>query len=52
MVSMLLVGLAGLAFGAGMSASKHRAARPLVVAFYGAAAVSVALAALTFQGNA
>lgn len=50
MVSMLLVGLAGLAFGGGMSASRHRAPRPLVVLLYGGAAVALVLAVATFRG--
>jgi hypothetical protein len=50
MVSMLLVGVAGLAFGGGMSASKHRAPRGLVALLYGTSALAALLAAATFEG--
>jgi hypothetical protein len=49
-VSMVLVGLAGLAFGGGMSASRHRAPRPLVVLLYGGSVLAVVLAVVTFRG--
>lgn len=48
MTELLLLALAGLLVGAGLSAAKRGAPRPLVVTFYAMAAVALVLAVLTF----
>jgi hypothetical protein len=51
MVELLLLGIAGLCFGAGMSASRHRAPRRMTVLWYALSGLGLAVAVLTFQGN-
>ena len=48
MTELLLLALAGLLVGAGLSAAKRGAPRPLAVIFYVMAALALALAVLTF----
>lgn len=51
MLELLILGLAGLFFGAGMSSHRHRAPRGMTVLWYVLSAVSLVLAVATFEGN-
>jgi hypothetical protein len=51
-LQLLVLAVAGLCFGAGMSASKHRAPRRMTVLWYVLAGIGVVLAAVTIPGNA
>jgi hypothetical protein len=51
MLELLILGLAGLCFGAGMSAHRHGAPRRMTALWYSLSGAGLLLAALTFQGN-
>jgi hypothetical protein len=50
-LELMVLGLAGLCFGAGMSAHRHRAPRRMTVLWYTLSGFGLVLAALTLQGN-
>jgi len=50
MVELVLVGLSGMLVGAGLGATKHRASKAVIRAFYGLAGVALVLAILAFHG--
>jgi hypothetical protein len=51
MLELLILGVAGLCFGAGMSAHRHGAPRRMTALWYGLSGAGLVLAVLTLQGN-
>jgi len=51
MLELLILGIAGLCFGAGMGAARVGAPRRMIVLWYTLSGAAVVLAVLTFQGN-
>jgi hypothetical protein len=50
-LELILLAIAGVCFGAGMSASKHRAPRRMTVLWYVLSGVGLLLAVATFPGS-
>jgi hypothetical protein len=51
MLELLILGIAGLCFGVGMSAHRHGAPRRMTLLWYALSALGLLVAVLTFQGN-
>lgn len=51
MLQLLILGVSGLCFGAGLSAAKHGAPRRMIVLWYVLSGAAFVLALLTFEGN-
>jgi hypothetical protein len=49
-LQLIVLAVAGLCFGAGMGASKHRAPRRMTVLWYALSSVGLVLAVVTFPG--